>query len=142
VQDERGRATAGITLARELAPVPEVLVDRHKVLQILLNLISNARYAVRKDGDGGRIVLRLAREGGLIALTVEDSGCGIAVEDQTRIFGYGFTTKTDGHGFGLHSSANFAHEMGGSLSVASDGLGRGARFTLRLPVPGAAAAAA
>ena len=50
-----------------------------------------------------------------------------------RIFAHGFTTKKDGHGFGLHSGANAAHEMGGSLTAESEGLGRGATFTLELP---------
>jgi signal transduction histidine kinase len=51
----------------------------------------------------------------------------------TRIFQYGFTTRKDGHGFGLHSSALAAQELGGSLSVHSEGPGCGATFTLELP---------
>ena len=59
---------------------------------------------------------------------------GIARENLTRIFSHGFTTKKHGHGFGLHSCANAAGEMGGSLSVRSDGPGKGATFTLELPL--------
>jgi len=59
---------------------------------------------------------------------------GIAPENLARIFSHGFTTKKEGHGFGLHSSANAAAEMGGHLSVMSDGVDQGATFTLELPV--------
>ena len=51
-----------------------------------------------------------------------------------RIFTLGFTTRKDGHGFGLHSAALAAAEMGGSLVAESDGLGQGATFTLELPM--------
>jgi signal transduction histidine kinase len=64
---------------------------------------------------------------------VRDNGVGIAPENLTRIFGHGFTTKKDGHGFGLHSGALAAKEMNGSLTVHSDGVGQGAAFTLELP---------
>ena len=63
-----------------------------------------------------------------------DNGEGIAAEDLTRIFAHGFTTKKDGHGFGLHSCVLAAREMGGTLTAHSDGPGRGAAFTLALPL--------
>ena len=69
----------------------------------------------------------------MLALSVADNGCGIAKEDLIRIFSMGYTTRDDGHGFGLHSCANVAKEMGGSLRVQSDGVGRGACFTLEVP---------
>ena len=74
-----------------------------------------------------------------MAIAVQDDGLGIAPEKLTRIFSHGFTTKRDGHGFGLHSGANAAHQMGGSLTVHSEGLGKGATFTLELPIPTPAA---
>jgi signal transduction histidine kinase len=64
---------------------------------------------------------------------VTDTGCGIPKENLTKIFSHGFTTRRDGHGFGLHSSALAAHQMGGSLFVNSEGAGHGASFTLELP---------
>jgi signal transduction histidine kinase len=67
-------------------------------------------------------------------IRVEDNGIGIPPENLTRIFSHGFTTRPDGHGFGLHIGAINAREMGGSLSVASEGTGRGATFTLILPM--------
>jgi signal transduction histidine kinase len=66
---------------------------------------------------------------------------GIASENLTRVFHHGFTTKRGGHGFGLHSSANAAVEMGGRLSARSDGPGLGATFVLELPLEKRAAAA-
>jgi signal transduction histidine kinase len=68
-----------------------------------------------------------------VRITIADNGVGIAAEHLTRIFNHGFTTKKDGHGFGLHSGANAAKEMGGTLTAHSDGSGKGAEFTLELP---------
>jgi signal transduction histidine kinase len=70
---------------------------------------------------------------GGVRVTVKDTGQGISPENLVRIFSHGFTTKKDGHGFGLHTSALAASEMNGSLSAHSDGLGTGATFTLELP---------
>ena len=69
-----------------------------------------------------------------LQVSVVDNGEGIAAEDLTRIFAHGFTTKKDGHGFGLHSSALAARELGGSLHAESAGPGKGATFTLALPL--------
>ena len=126
----------GITLERRFSPAPPVRVDRHRVLQILINLIRNSKYAL---DDGKRPDKRLTisiepADDSSVSVRVADNGVGISPENLTRIFGHGFTTRKDGHGFGLHSGANAAKEMGGSLSVHSDGLGHGAVFTLNLPV--------
>jgi signal transduction histidine kinase len=115
--------------------VPTAMVDRHKVLQILVNLMRNSKYAMDQQAPAEkRLEIHLRRtEAGNAAITVRDNGVGIAPENLTRIFGHGFTTKKDGHGFGLHSGALAAKEMNGSLSVHSDGPGQGAAFTLELP---------
>lgn len=125
-----------IELVREFDDnTPLVHVDRHKVLQILINLFRNAKYAM--DAHGGhakRLVVRVGRACPDTAkITIADNGIGIAPDNLTRIFNHGFTTKKDGHGFGLHSGANAAKEMGGTLTAHSDGLGKGAEFTLKLP---------
>jgi C4-dicarboxylate-specific signal transduction histidine kinase len=73
-------------------------------------------------------------DAGRFFIAVEDTGMGIPPENLTKIFSHGFTTKTDGPGFGLHASANSAKAMRGALTAASDGPGRGARFRLELPV--------
>ncbi len=115
--------------------VPTAMVDRHKVLQILINLMRNAKYAMDQQAPAEKRLEILVRRtaSGNAAITVRDNGVGIAPENLTRIFGHGFTTKKDGHGFGLHSGALAAKEMNGSLVVHSDGVGRGAAFTLELP---------
>lgn len=120
--------------------MPPVLVDRHKVLQILINIFRNAKYAMDEQAPAEkRLEIHVSRSaGGNAAIIVRDNGIGIAPENLTRIFGHGFTTKKDGHGFGLHSGALAAKQMNGSLSVQSEGTGQGATFTLELPVAPAA----
>lgn len=125
-----------IQIERDYAPTPPVLADRHKVLQILINLIRNAQHAMSEQpADQRRLDLRVYLNGtGRVKIQVRDNGIGIAPENMTRIFAHGFTTKKDGHGFGLHSGALAARELGGVLTAESDGPGRGATFTLELPV--------
>jgi PAS domain S-box-containing protein len=124
-----------VQIVREYAEAPPVLVEKHKVLQILVNLIGNARYALDEGGQRDkRLTLRIAKNGSdFVHVSVIDNGVGISTENLTRIFEHGFTTRKDGHGFGLHSSAFVAKEIGGTLTMHSDGVGRGATFTLALP---------
>ena len=127
----------GIEVVRRYAPLPEIELDRHKLFQIVTNLLTNARQALKDcpSGQARRLVVSTQRQAERISVTVEDSGSGIALEHQARIFNLGFTTKKEGHGFGLHGAACVAAEMGGTLSSHSDGPGRGATFTLQLPLP-------
>jgi len=127
-----------VTVTRQIEPLPQVMVDKHAVLQILVNLLSNAKQAMRNNPGNRAMVIRagVSANGSRIVIEVEDNGDGIARENLTRIFSHGFTTKSDGHGFGLHTSALAAQGMGGSLVGHSDGLGKGARFTLELPLAG------
>ncbi len=129
-----------IILKRELAFSPRLKIQRQKALQILVNLINNAKDAmVESRRSNPELTLRSEKDGNDVRLTVADNGSGIAPENITRIFAFGFTTKKDGHGFGLHSSALAAREMGGSLRVESSGLGGGATFILTLPLASAPA---
>jgi two-component system, NtrC family, sensor kinase len=101
--------------------------------------LSNAGKACRDNADSEQkrieISLRIERQGpGMISLSVTDTGVGIAAENIEKIFQHGFTTRKDGHGFGLHSAANDARAMGGELTVSSPGLGKGARFELQIPL--------
>ena len=125
-----------VTVIREFAPVPVVRLDRTRVLQILVNLISNAKNAMEEMQDvPHRLTLRVdVAAGSLLRIQVTDDGEGIPAQNLTRIFAHGFTTRKSGHGFGLHSCALTARQMGGTLSAHSDGPGRGATFTLELPV--------
>ena len=129
----------GIVIEREYQEVPPVTVDRHKLLQILINLLSNGRHAlVDSDRADKRLRIRVhtAADGEKLLLEVSDNGKGIAPEHVSRVFTQGFTTKRTGHGFGLHISALSAAEMKGQLSCASAGPGQGATFTLELPMRG------
>ncbi len=113
-----------------------VHADRGAVVQILVNLLANARDAVVAAGVTApriRVTVGPVADARL-NLAVEDNGVGIEPEQLVSIFEFGYTTKEGGHGFGLHNSANIARALGGSLKVRSDGPGRGAVFTLALPV--------
>ena len=124
----------GVEIVRELDKVPAVNVEKHKILQILVNLVRNAKYACDESGRAGRrLTVRVAKSDGRVRISVIDNGIGIPPENLTRIFNHGFTTRRGGHGFGLHGSALAAKEMGGSLTVESGGTGQGAAFTLELP---------
>jgi len=125
----------GVEVVREIGDVPPIMLDKHKALQILVNLVSNARHACYASGRADkRLTLRLTKDDGRVRLSVADNGAGIPAENLTRIFSHGFTTRKDGHGFGLHSGALAAKELGGSLLAQSDGVGLGATFTLELPL--------
>jgi two-component system, NtrC family, sensor kinase len=128
-------ARHGVEVLRDFQGHPVVNLDKHKILQILVNLIRNAKYACDESGRTDRqVTLRVANLDGRAAISVIDNGVGIAPENLARIFNHGFTTRATGHGFGLHSGALAARDLGGSLTAHSDGPGLGARFTLELPL--------
>ena len=123
-----------IEIVREFSPTGLVRAERHKVLQILINVIRNAKYALDEGSQANRrLVFRTEPAGAMVRFFISDNGVGIPPENIIRIFSHGFTTRKDGHGFGLHSAALAAKEMGGTLKAHSDGAGRGATFTLELP---------
>jgi signal transduction histidine kinase len=112
------------------------MAEKHKVLQILVNLIRNSKYALDESGRPDKqLIVRAGKNGGgSVEVSIIDNGVGIPTENLGRIFNHGFTTRKTGHGFGLHSGALAAKEMGGKLTVHSDGPGKGATFTLVLPI--------
>ena len=124
-----------IRVVRQFEPVPDLLVDKHRVLQILVNLISNAKWALLGSSAPERVLTVGVHRNGdnRLRVSVADNGVGITAEDFNRLFRHGFTTRPDGHGFGLHSSILAARELGGDLLAQSEGLGCGASFTLELP---------
>ena len=126
----------GVVVQKRFTEVQPVRVDRHKVLQILINLIRNAKYALDEvQRIDKRITISISPgEENMVRVVVADNGVGISAENLDRIFSHGFTTRPNGHGFGLHSGALAAQSLGGSLSVASLGANRGATFTLQLPI--------
>ena len=135
----------GICLVREFQTSPPIIADRHKVLQILVNLIRNAQQALLEaDRPEKTITLMIhpVAGNGHVRIKICDNGVGITDENLKQVFRYGFTTKKNGHGFGLHSSANAARQMGGQLLVDNHHAGRDTAFSLELPIadsPGLAA---
>lgn len=124
----------GVTVRREYHHPSQIVVDKHKILQILLNLINNAKYACSEVEGDKTITLRIDNPAvNRIRFQVADNGIGILPENLIRVFQHGFTTRKSGHGFGLHSGALAAQELGGRLSAHSNGLHTGATFTLELP---------
>lgn len=125
-----------VTVVKEYGDVPQVMGDKHRLLLILINLISNAKYAMTDLSNRPRQMTLGVKvvEDTILQISVKDDGEGIAPENMTRIFAHGFTTRKEGHGFGLHSCALAAIEMNGHLTAHSDGPGKGALFTLQIPL--------
>lgn len=124
-----------VALERDYRAEPRIMVDRHRVLQILVNLIRNAKYACDESGrEDKRLILRVESVPEGVSIEVIDNGVGIPVEVMERLFTHGFTTRKSGHGFGLHSASLAAAELGGTLKASSGGEGKGATFRLTLPL--------
>jgi signal transduction histidine kinase len=128
-----------IEIVRRFGRCGAVTADRHRVLQILVNLMSNAKQALDRNTNGTRQITLSCNEieengRAMARISVADTGIGIASDHLPKIFSHGFTTRSDGHGFGLHSAAIAAQQMKGKLAAASDGLGKGATFTLTIPL--------
>jgi signal transduction histidine kinase len=128
-----------VDVVKNLAGLPILPLDRHRLLQILVNLISNAKHALSGQSDPKPCITLSAdladgSQGRVLRIAVSDNGEGIAPENLTRVFAHGFTTRKDGHGFGLHSCVLAAQEMGGNLRAHSPGRAQGATFQLELPI--------
>lgn len=125
----------GVQVIRDYGDLPQVTIDKHRLLQILVNVMKNAKDAMAEKGGADKPLTVRARltDDTTIRIEIQDNGIGIPQDRLSKIFAHGFTTKQDGNGFGLHSSANAAKQMGGSLTVSSDGPGKGATFTICLP---------
>lgn len=125
-----------VRVIKEYADIPRIMGDKHRLLLILINLISNAKYAMSAVSSHERNLTLTTRivEGETLQISVRDEGEGITPENMTRIFVHGFTTRKEGHGFGLHSCALAAIEMSGRLNAYSDGPGTGALFVLQIPL--------
>ncbi len=130
-----GMARRGIRLIKKYEDVPLVYLDKHKVLQIIINIISNAKHALT-DSDNAEKILQLfvVQRNKELVVEVKDTGIGISEEDLAHLFEYGFKKRRGGHGYGLHHSGIVANELGGKITVESEGLGKGAIFRLILPV--------
>ncbi|MDZ4693546.1 MAG: HAMP domain-containing sensor histidine kinase [Deltaproteobacteria bacterium] len=113
-----------------------LVVDRQLVLQILVNLLRNAKDAIHvAEGRVGQIRINaFTTDTGKIQFEVSDNGAGISPENKQRLFAYRFTTKKGGNGLGLYSSGIAAQELGGRLTCTSPPGNDGATFVLELPV--------
>jgi signal transduction histidine kinase len=127
-----------VTVIREFSPVAPMVLDKHRLVQILVNLLSNAKNAVEHRTEGERrVTVRIGMSPAAektVRIEVADNGMGISAENLQQIFHHGFTTRKEGHGFGLHGAANTVTEMGGTIRCHSDGEGCGATFTVELPL--------
>lgn len=128
-----------VKVKRELSNLPKIILDKQRLLQIVVNLIKNAKEAMTEallecDGNERVLTLRTYSTEENVIVEVADNGIGISPDGLMKIFNHGYTTKKNGRGFGLHSCANTAREMGGKLTVFSNGNMRGATFTLTLPM--------
>ncbi len=125
----------GIVIRREMVRASWPL-EKHRLLQILVNLISNAGHALRAVDDARSkevVIVAGIENDDRLRIVVRDTGCGISPEVMPRLFTFGFTTRKGGHGFGLHSCAVAIKSMGGEIIAQSDGVDQGASFTLILP---------
>ncbi|RDH82353.1 MAG: hypothetical protein DIZ80_08645 [endosymbiont of Galathealinum brachiosum] len=130
----QGMGRHGVKVIKRYEELPQLYVDKHKTLQVIINLISNAKHAlVDSDNKIRNLIISISENKGMARLEISDTGIGIDESDIHHLFEYGFKKRRDGHGFGLHHSAIVANELGGNISVHSDGLGRGASFALVLP---------
>ena len=130
----KGQELRDAQIVRDIPDLPEVWTDRYKLLQIIVNFLGNASDAVAGNEPGGKhIALRARLADGWLEIAVEDSGVGIAADLLGRVWEFGFTTKAHGHGFGLHSAAVAAQQLGGSVAASSGGPGQGACFSVRIP---------
>ena len=134
--DEVNLTRLNIQLIRKYQPTPPVLMDKIKLTQILINIIQNAVDALQVTNiDNKEITFVLKQKSNdTLLIQIIDNGIGIEKDNLKRIFTYGFTTKLNGHGFGLHTSALAVKDLHGEISVFSEGAGKGAIFTLELPI--------
>lgn len=131
----KGQELKGVEITREIGKLPPVRTDRYKLLQILVNFIANACDAMASNSTvPARLSIRVSTILDQLEISVEDSGVGMEPEVLSRVWEFGFTTKAHGHGFGLHSAAVAAQQLGGAVSAHSAGAGRGARFAVTIPV--------
>jgi len=123
-----------VNVIKEFEDLPNVMLEKQRLLQVIVNLLKNAKDSMTSGrAEGRQLIIRVFRDESTLQMDFVDNGEGIAKRHLTDIFSHGFTTKSNGHGFGLHSCANAMREMNGQLIASSDGAGKGATFTLRMP---------
>lgn len=126
----------GIQVIKNYAALPEVPIQKAKLVHILINLIKNAKESMLETPvENRKLTISTERNEDLARLVIKDTGKGIEAESLKKIFTHGYTTKKDGHGFGLHSCANYMMEMNGNIWAESEGIDKGASFILEFKLP-------
>jgi two-component system, NtrC family, sensor kinase len=133
-------APCPIAIVRKFDAARRVKLDRYKMVNALVNLVNNAAQATDHLARDARVEIAVEVAHGSLQIEITDNGVGIAAENLVRIFNHGFTTRADGHGFGLHSAALSITEMGGSIVATSAGEGCGAQFRVKVPIAGSVTA--
>lgn len=124
-----------IVITKNFSPIPPLVLQKNRLMHILLNLIKNAIHSLNAyPGEEKRLTIDIFIKEKILNIRVVDTGVGIEAENMTKIFASGYTTRQSGFGFGLHSCANYAAEMGGSITAESEGLNKGATFSVKIPV--------
>ncbi|PAU95561.1 histidine kinase [Aliifodinibius salipaludis] len=124
----------GLTIKKDLQPIEAITAHRTQLIHILVNIFKNAKEAMVENEPEEKVIrIKTWQEDNKVHLSISDNGHGIKKENIDKIFTQGFTTKNEGHGFGLHSCANYMQSMGGKIKVESNGKGRGATFILVFP---------
>ena len=108
--------------------------NQSKVLHVFLNLIKNAKESLLcAEQKQRKLKITTRRDRDQLLVFISDDGLGLSKSQLNRMFNYGFTTKQEGHGFGLYTCDQTMKELGGTISVTSEGLGKGATFKLVFP---------
>lgn len=131
---ETGFFHHNIVIKRDFHPVPRVMIQKTKFIHTMVNLLKNAKESILAERGEKQITIVVEGRDEWVYIRVIDTGLGIPADNLRKIFSHGFTTKQNGHGFGLHSSANAIQEMGGAMWAESKGEGLGATFVIRLPI--------
>ncbi|MDJ0837732.1 MAG: response regulator [Acidobacteriota bacterium] len=124
-----------VTVQKKIAVSPLLKLHKSKLIHVIVNLLKNAQDAMlHLEPERRNLAINLEKTDDNVIVSFTDSGSGISPQNMTRIFSHGFTTKSNGNGFGLHSCAIYMNDMGGSISVESEGRGQGATFILKFPL--------
>ena len=124
-----------LDVTTDLKATTPVIAQRSKLIHVLVNFIKNAGESMEENHpENKKLTIKTWEDSYKVYLSVTDNGLGIKGENLDKIFSHTYTTKKKGHGFGLHSSANYMKEMGGKIKVSSEGRGKGTTFTLVFPI--------
>ncbi|MBL7149536.1 MAG: tetratricopeptide repeat protein [Candidatus Cloacimonetes bacterium] len=124
-----------IKITKKYSQTKSILIEKGKLIQVFMNLLKNAKESLEMKDEKNRIItINILENEAYQVIEIVDNGIGIVKKNLGRIFSYGFSTKKDGKGFGLHTSALAMTEMKGKLIAESEGIGKGAKFIISIPI--------